>query len=122
MVRRYNNRGTRLFSLVGLLLALSLTVAVPSHANHRFLACYRTAHARLRTAHHTVVDRGDSRRAYIDREGWKRSPGQDSAAASLVHVPDVLAAAPALVDHPQPRVLRHLQIGPSHGGNEDLFG
>jgi len=93
-----------------LLLALSLTVVVPIHLDHRFSPAYNTRHANLRAAHHTVVDQIDGRlEARIDRAGRAAAPGIIAVAMPFALDP------PNLLPHttagpPRARMLRHLRV------------
>jgi hypothetical protein len=101
------------------LVALGLTVVVPIHLNHRFLPASKTTHPGLRAAHHTIVDRLDSRvEARIERAG--RAPTTARVAAAMLLASLVRSSLPRLTTaSPRARILTHLRIAPGHAADGD---
>ena len=119
MPRLRNSRSARISWLIGVLVALSLTVVVPIHLNHRFFPACKTTHAGLRAAHHTVVDQPDSRvEERIERASRAATP--DSVATAMLSASLARSILPRLITAP-PRfqILRHLRIAPGHADDGD---
>jgi hypothetical protein len=119
MPRLRNSRSARISWLIGVLVALSLTVVVPIHLNHRFFPACKATNAGLRAAHHTVVDQPESRvEARIERAGRAATP--DSVATAMLSASLARSTLPRLTT-PPPRVqiLRHLRIAPGHADDGD---
>jgi hypothetical protein len=116
-----NSRSAGVSWLIGALLALSLTVVVPIHLNHRFFPSCDTVHAGLRASHHTLVDRISGRlEAQIDRTG--RTPEPKRATLALTFAVDAVGASSrATSAQPQTRRLRRLRAAPAHADDGDPF-
>jgi len=119
MARPYDGCNARAPWLIGALLALSLSVVVPIHLNHRFFPTGNTVHAGLRAADHSVIDQLDGRlEARIDRAGYAAAPS--SIAGAMVFA----LAAPGVLPRttagpPRIRTLRHLGDAPGHADDGD---
>jgi hypothetical protein len=113
------NSEVRISWLIGVLLALSLTVVVPIHLDHRFLPACKTTHAGLRASHHTVIDRLDSRvEARIETAGRAATP--NSVVTAILFVSLVRRTLPRLTTAPpRVRILTHFRISPGHAADED---
>jgi hypothetical protein len=119
MVNLCHHWSLRIFGLVGLLLALSLTVVVPIHLGHRFSPACHKLHPGLRAAHHTVVDQLDGRlEARMDRAGRAEAP--DAIAVARFFTSPAQGVLPRMTAGPPPvRVLRHLRVAPGHADDGD---
>lgn len=119
MVNLCHHWSLRIFGLLGLLLALSLTVVIPIHLGHRFSPTCHRVHAGLHAAHHTVVDQLDGRlEARMDRAGRAEAP-DGIAMATFVASPAHCVLPRMTAGPPRVRVLRHLRFAPGHADDGD---
>jgi len=115
-----NFRNARALWVIGMTLALSLTVVVPIHLGHSFLPACHTARTGLHAAHHTLDDQLAGRlEAQIDRAGRVAAPDRIAAAILAPAAPSVLPRATS--GPPRNRMSRRLRIAPAHADDENPF-
>src|ERR1700722_14468679 len=115
-----NFRTPRALWVIGIPLALSLTVVVPIHLGHSFLPACHTVSTGLHAAHHTLDDQLAGRlEAQIDRAGRAAAPDRIAAAMLAPAAPSLLPRVPS--GPPRNRMLRRLRIAPAHADDGEPF-